>query len=75
MDQVYKGHNIQASAWRISYRFGWKPNVVINYNGGGKSIFHALTIDQIFSTREEAEQAGVELAQKWIDDERPDLRS
>jgi hypothetical protein len=55
MDQVYKGHNIQASAWHISYRFRWKPDVVINYNSGGKQIFHTLTMDPIFSTREEAE--------------------
>jgi hypothetical protein len=51
-----------------------EPDVVINYNDGDKEIFHTLTMDRIFSTREEAEQAGVELAQKWIDDGKPDLR-
>jgi hypothetical protein len=45
--------------------------LLLTTTGGGKEIFHALTMDRIFSTREEAEQAGVELAQKWIDDGKP----
>jgi len=30
-------------------------------------------MDQTFATPDEAEQAGVEYAKKWIDDGKPDL--
>ena len=71
MDQVYKGHNIQVSAW--SNLSGWKPSVVVTYSEGGKNLLRNITIDQIFSTSEEAEQAGFAYVRKWIDDGKPDL--
>ena len=43
------------------------------YSEGGRNIIKNFTIDQTFSTREEAEQAGLSFAQKWIDDGKPDL--
>jgi hypothetical protein len=72
MDQVYKGHNIQVSAW--SDPSGWKPSVVVTYSEGGKNLLRNITIDQVFPTCDEAEQAGFAYVCKWIDDgKRPDL--
>jgi hypothetical protein len=71
MDQVYKDHKIQVSAWPDLS--GWKPSVVVTYSEGGKNLLRNITIDQIFSTSEEAEQAGFAYVRKWIDDGKPDL--
>ena len=71
MDQVYKGHKIQASAWL--HGSGWKPGVVVTYSEGGKNLLRNITIDQIFPTCDEAEQAGLAHVRKWIDDGKPDI--
>jgi hypothetical protein len=50
MDQVYKGHKIQASAWL--HGSGWKPSIVVTYRQGDKNILKNITIDQVFPTCE-----------------------
>jgi hypothetical protein len=72
MDQVYKDHKIQVSAWPDLS--GWKPGVVVTYSEGGKHILKNITIDQIFSTPQDAEQAGLAYVCEWIDDGKPDLK-
>jgi hypothetical protein len=52
---------------------GWKPSVVVTYSEGGKNLLRNITIDQIFPTCDEAEQAGLAYVRKWIDDGKPDL--
>ena len=71
MDQVYKGHNIQVSAWPDLT--GWKPSAIVTYSEGGKHILKNITMDRIFPTCDEAEQAGLAYVCKWIDDGKPDL--
>jgi ABC-type nitrate/sulfonate/bicarbonate transport system permease component len=70
MDQVYKGHKIQASAWLSAG--GWKPSAVVTYSEGGKHILKNVIIDQIFPTCVEAEQGGIDYVRKWIDDGKPE---
>ena len=71
MDKDYKAHDIHATASYVPG--GWKPHLYIVYSEGGRNIIKNFTIDQTFSTREEAEQAGLSFAQKWIDDGKPNL--
>ena len=70
MDQVYKGHKIQVSAWVAAG--GWKPSAVVTYSEGGKNMLKNITIDQIFPTCGQAEQAGLDYVCKWIDDGKPE---
>ena len=74
MDEVYKGHSIEASARNIADRRGWKPRIFVIYSVGTQEIVKNFAIDKIFSTREEAEQAGLAFAKKWIDGGKPDLK-
>jgi len=46
----------------------WMPNVVVTYNENGKNALENLRMDQTFATPNEAEQAGLVYAKKWIDD-------
>ncbi len=71
MDKDYKAHNIHATASYVPD--GWKPHLYVVYSEGGRNIIKNFTIDQTFATSEEAEQAGLSFAQKWIDDGKPDL--
>ena len=70
MDQVYKGHKIQVSAWPDLT--GWKPSAIVTYSEGGKHILKNVMIDQIFPTCVEAEQACLDYVCKWIDDGKPE---
>jgi hypothetical protein len=71
MNEDYKGHGIHPTASFVPD--GWKPHLYIVFNEGGQDILRNITIDRIFSTCEEAEQAGLLFAQKWIDDGKPNL--
>jgi oligoribonuclease (3'-5' exoribonuclease) len=50
-----------------------KPHLYVVFDEGGQNILKNFTIDQIFATREQAEQAGLSFVQKWIDDGKPDI--
>jgi hypothetical protein len=47
--------------------------VFVTYSENGKNVLKSLPMDQTFAAPDEAEQAGVEYAKKWIDDGKPDL--
>lgn len=51
---------------------GWMPDVYVTYSEKGKNVRKSLRMDQTFPTPDEAEQAGLEYAKKWIDDGKPD---
>jgi hypothetical protein len=69
----YKDHQIEVSASFPSKGSGWMPEVFVTYSEKGRNVLKSLRIDQTFATPDEAEQAGVEYAKKWIDDGKPDL--
>ena len=71
MDKDYKAYNIHATASYVPE--GWKPHLYIVYSEGDRTILKNFTIDQTFATSEQAEQAGLSLAQKWIDNGKPNL--
>jgi len=68
MDADYKEHHIIASAWHNPD--GWKPRLHIVWSESDKTpITHTqFTIKQRYATEEEAQQAGLSFAKKWIDD-------
>jgi hypothetical protein len=69
----YKNHQIEVSVSFASKGSGWMPEVFVTYSEKGKNVLISRRIDQTFATSDEAEQAGVEYAKKWIDDGKPDL--
>jgi hypothetical protein len=72
MNSDYKGHDIHATGLYVPD--GWKPHLYVIYSEGGRNMIKNFTIDQIFATQDQAEQAGLSFAQKWIDDGKPDLK-
>jgi hypothetical protein len=66
----YEDHHIEVSIRANSN--GWVPDVYVSYSENGKGVLKSPRIDQTFATPHEAERAGVEFAQKWIDDGKPD---
>jgi len=69
MDINYKGYEIRATVRKLRDPKGWEPYVTVQ---SGRQ-FKSHTIDQIYTTREEAETAGIAFAKKWIDEGMPDI--
>ena len=64
----YKDHQIEVSVRLVTVGSGWTPDVFVTYSENGRNVLESLRMDQTFATPNEAEQAGVEYATKWIDD-------
>jgi hypothetical protein len=65
----YKGHTIRVSAVRITQTDRWTVRFYVSWKTGNNSGEEARThADLEFGTVEEAMQAAVEFAIKWIDD-------
>ena len=75
MDTVYKEHDIHATAWDLLDQIGWEPLLYVSWGEAGQTITKTFTVNQVFSTREEAERAGLSFAQKWIDHGKQDRMS
>ena len=75
MEEIYKGHKITASAWRLTDRLTqkWQPKVTIMWSEGVRQLIKYPQITKYFSTQVEAEREGLAFAKKWIDDGKPDL--
>jgi hypothetical protein len=67
----YKDHRIEVSVLAVDSPTGWRPDIFVAYSEHGKSILKTLRMDKIFDTPNEAEKAGIECAQKWIDNGKP----
>jgi hypothetical protein len=71
MEADYKGHHIIALAWQYTNNT-WKPHVhIIDLTKGDKVFVAPLLFNQTYSTEEEAEQIGLSMAKKWIDEGKP----
>jgi hypothetical protein len=57
----------------VSEGSGWRPDVFVTYCENGKNVLKSLQIDQTFAAPDVANQSGVEYAQKWIEDGKPEL--
>jgi hypothetical protein len=69
----YKDHRIEVSVRAVDEPKGWSPDIFVSYSEHGKSVLTCPRMEQIFATPDEAEKAGIEFVQKWIDDGKPDL--
>jgi hypothetical protein len=69
----YKDHQIEVSVRGVDDPKGWSPDIFVSYSEHGKGVLKSLRVDRTFATPNEAEKAGIEFAQKWIDDGKPDL--
>jgi hypothetical protein len=69
----YKNHRIEVSVDAVGDPKGWRPDILVSYSEHGKSVLKTLRIDQAFPTLNEADKAGIEFAQKWIDQGKPEL--
>jgi hypothetical protein len=69
----YKNHHIEVSVRAVDEPKGWRPDISVSYSEHGKSVLTCPRMEQIFPTPDEAEKAGIEFVQKWIDDGKPDL--
>jgi hypothetical protein len=70
MDIDYQGYEIHATVRRLREPKGWEPYVAVLSGGQFKSH----TLDQVYTTREEAETAGIAFAKKWIDEGTPNIK-
>jgi hypothetical protein len=52
----------------------WTAHVVINWTARSSEEFRQFDVKRGFATQEDAEQAGLAFARKWIDDGKPKLR-
>ena len=73
MEETYNHHKIVASTWQLSGSGHWEPRVTVTWNGGQQQRSKPLVFIRAFSTEREAELEGLKLAQKWIDDGKPNL--
>jgi hypothetical protein len=69
----YKDHRIEVTVRAIDDYNDWRTDILVTYSEHGKAVLQCPRMDQTFANPKEAEEAGVEFAQKWIDDGKPDL--
>ena len=67
MEHHYKAYSILLSAWARLDPDGFTPEFRISTKAHG--ILHTLKINQIFPSREEAEDYGLQIAKRWIEDD------
>jgi hypothetical protein len=74
MDEDYKGHHIKSTAGPIHESGRWVPHLVINWIAGSREESREFDLKRGFATEQDAEEAGVTFAKKWIDDGKPKVR-
>lgn len=74
MEESYRDHKIISSTWQLGESGHWEPRVQVIWNEAGKQKEKALVFTRSFSSAEDAQREGLRLAQKWIDDGKPELR-
>ena len=73
MQKTYKGHTIKASTWQLSESGVWEPRVFVTWKQGDEEKQAPLVFTRQFSSEAEAEQEGILMAKKWIDDGKPEV--
>ena len=74
MEETYKTHKILASSWQLADSRHWEPRVHVSWSESGERKEKPLVFTRPCSSEEQAEREGLELAKKWIDDGKPELR-
>jgi hypothetical protein len=68
--EIYKDNEISASAVQSADSRSWTPHITVT-EMAMKSRLTVPKVDEGFPTREAAEQAGLLIGKKWIDDGKP----
>ena len=71
MEEIYNGHNITASAWRVTDTHEWQPKLMVTWNEAGKEYIKYPNFGRFFSTSREAEEYALAFAKQWIDEGKP----
>ena len=69
MEHAYKSHTIVITTWARLDPNGYTPEVRISEKA--LIAFQTLKLNNVFPTKEEAENFALEAARKWIDDKNP----
>ena len=67
MEHAYKSHRIVITTWASLDRNGYTPEV----RAKAPNVFQTLKLNIAFATKEQAENSALEVAKKWIDDDKP----
>ena len=73
MEQFYKGHRIEIPVWLE--HDGWIASLYIYYSEGLQNVLVTFAVPDTFKTYDEALKAGLATAQRWIDEDKPDLNT
>ena len=65
MERVYKNYNIDVSVWLNDD--GWFINVFIYYREDNTNILVTFAVNENVTTYDEAIEAGLNAARRWID--------
>jgi ABC-type thiamine transport system substrate-binding protein len=66
VEQFYKGHRIEVSAWRIGD--SWFTSSYIYFSEGSRNIVLTFPTSQELKIYEDAVEAGLAAGKKWIDE-------
>jgi hypothetical protein len=65
MERIYKNYNIDVSVWLKDD--GWFINVFIYYREDTRNILVTFAVNENVTTYDEAIEAGLTAARRWID--------
>ena len=71
MEHLYKGHRIEISVWLDGD--DWIANLDIHYSEGLQNTLVTFAVPDTFKTYDEAIEVGLAAAQRWIDENKPNL--
>ena len=66
MEQSYKGHRIEVSVTLDGN--AWTVGIFLYYSEGSRNILVTFPMNQEFKAYEDAVEAGLAAAKKWIDE-------
>jgi hypothetical protein len=73
MEQFYKDHRIEVSVWLADD--AWFISLFIYYHEQSKNILVTFSLKEKFATYDEAVEAGLDAARRWVDRDKPVLNS
>lgn len=71
MEQFYKKHRIEITPWLDLDH--WVVNIFIFFQEQATAMLVTFALDERFATSDEAIEAGLVAARKWVDRPKPEL--
>jgi hypothetical protein len=73
MEHFYKDHRIEVSVWLGAD--GWFVALYAYYQAEGTNTLVTFSLNEKFTTYDGAVKAGLAAAQRWIDEDKPNLNT